>query len=71
MKGSGMLTVEERHDLVQAFERCAWAGKMDARGLDGALRKAIATETAARVFYETLNAVTDWGIVAAPRRAAM
>jgi hypothetical protein len=59
-----MLTVEERHEIIQAFESVAALSKgLAGGGIDHALRVAIIRENTLRGFYEVLNTCTDWGMV--------
>lgn len=63
-----MLTVEERHEIIQKFERAVSCLResVDAHrqehALDAQFARAIATETVQREFYAALNAATDWGL---------
>lgn len=57
-----MLTVEERHELIQGFEAVQAIARNTSPGIDGALRGAIEREAVAREFYAALNRCTDWGV---------
>ena len=59
-----MLTIEERADLIAAFESVACLSRnLAGGGIDHALRVAIIREERMRAFYETLNACSDWGMI--------
>lgn len=71
-----MITVEERHGLIQMFEAAMTAAKAhhcvshNGEALDRVLRGAVEREIAQREFYEFLNLITQWHPHPAARSAA-
>lgn len=59
-----MLTVEQRAALVEVFEgtQRVSRNRRIAGGIDAVLADVIARENSARIFYQTVNACTDWGV---------
>lgn len=70
-----MLTVEQRHALITAFEACRRAAKHFERThstpaparIDVVLSAHIEDEAAQHDFYELVNSITDWGMHPAVR----
>lgn len=71
-----MLTVEERHAIVQLFENTVTAVRAhhctshNGDAIDRVLAGAIASETSQRIFYEFINSITNWGLHPAAHESA-